>query len=272
MRLLLAVLLFLPTQLLAFEIVFPHFADGVTGETRVVTSLMIVNSDARDTTVSVVFRTGSGTRYTVELFDVETGSFLLRGSELDILVPSRKTVFLKTRGVEPIGSGWAVITVPEGYKVGGTLIFTLSNTRTGEIQTMVGVGSSPGRSTFFMPTFRDSAQRSNTAMALANNSEDSALLNTELYYAFELIDILKRIRERSFVLEAPPILGRASSLTVSLLGEATRCHLFGFNRACVALCRACLEKSLKDRVPPKEQYQEQRVQNARTVEVENAVG
>ena len=159
---------------------FRIFADGVTGETRVVTSLMIVNSDARDTTVSVVFRTGSGTLYTVELFDVETGSFLLRGSELDILVPSRKTVFLKTRGVEPIGSGWAVITVPEGYKVGGTLIFTLSNTRTGEIQTMVGVGSSPGRSTFFMPAFRDSAQRSNTAMALANNSEDSAMLQISL--------------------------------------------------------------------------------------------
>ena len=82
----------------------------------------------------------------------------------------------------------------------------------------------------------------------ASRGEPAALLNTEFYYAFELIDILKRIRERSFVLEAPPILGRASSLAVSLLGEATRCHLFGFNRACVALCRACLEKSLKDRV------------------------
>ena len=91
---------------------------------------------------------------------------------------------------------------------------------------------------------------------ITSGVEPGAFLNTEFYYAFELIDILKRIRERSFVLESPPILGRASSWVVNLLGEATRCHLFGFNRACIALCRACMEKSLKDRVPPVELLKE----------------
>ena len=95
------------------------------------------------------------------------------------------------------------------------------------------------------------------AEKVTKSAGPGAFLNTEFYYAFELIDILKRIRERSFALESPPILGRASSLAVSLLGEATRCYLFGFNRACISLCRACLEKCLRDRVPPEEQIQEQ---------------
>ena len=80
--------------------------------------------------------------------------------------------------------------------------------------------------------------------------------NTEIHYAFQLIRILKRIRERSFVLDSPPILGRASQRVVDLLGEATRCHLYGFHQACVAICRACLEKSLEERVPRSELLQE----------------
>lgn len=79
-----------------------------------------------------------------------------------------------------------------------------------------------------------------------------AFLNTEFHYAFELIGILKKIRERSFVLETPPILGAASSWAVSLLGEATRCYLFGFNRASVSLSRACMERSLRENLPRKE--------------------
>ena len=82
------------------------------------------------------------------------------------------------------------------------------------------------------------------------------VFNTEIYYAFELIDILKKIRGKSFVLETPPILGKASPWAVSLLGEATRCYLFGFNRASVSLCRACMERSLKEKVPPAELTQE----------------
>ena len=89
-----------------------------------------------------------------------------------------------------------------------------------------------------------------------STAEDAAFLNTEFHYAFELIAILKKIRERSFVLEAPPVLGKASPWAVSLLGEATRCYLFGFNRASVSLCRACMERSLLERIPQVELLRE----------------
>ncbi len=91
--------------------------------------------------------------------------------------------------------------------------------------------------------------------------------NTEIHYAFQLIGILKRIRERSFVLDSPPILGRAPRPVVQLLGEATRCHLHGFHQACVAICRACLEQSLKERVPQHELLQE-RWNNPKSGELE----
>ena len=73
--------------------------------------------------------------------------------------------------------------------------------------------------------------------------------HTEFHYAFELIRILKRIRERSFILDSPPILEKASPWAVSLLGEATRCCLFGFHRASISLCRACMERVLWEKVP-----------------------
>ena len=43
-------------------------------------------------------------------------------------------------------------------------------------------------------------------------------------------------------------MGKASAGVVELLGEATRCHLYGFHRACVAICRASMEKALKDTI------------------------
>ncbi len=72
--------------------------------------------------------------------------------------------------------------------------------------------------------------------------------NTDLHYAFELVDVLKRIREKTFVFSAPPIMGKASADVVLLLREATRSYLFGLSRASVALCRACVERLLKDRL------------------------
>ena len=61
---------------------------------------------------------------------------------------------------------------------------------------------------------------------------------------------LRWIREQSFVFTAPPIAGKASEDTVRLPGEATQAYLFGLNRACLALCRACVEslsrKELKE--------------------------
>ena len=78
---------------------------------------------------------------------------------------------------------------------------------------------------------------------------ENAKMNTEFHYAFELVDILERISDKTFVFDAPPIKGRAEPQTLDLLQEATRCYLFGLHRACVAVCRTALEDSLKQRVP-----------------------
>ena len=81
------------------------------------------------------------------------------------------------------------------------------------------------------------------------SATENAHMNTEFHYAYELVDILENISRRTFVFDAPPIVGRAKPQTLDLLQEATRCFLFGLHRACVAICRAVLEDSLAQRVP-----------------------
>ena len=81
-------------------------------------------------------------------------------------------------------------------------------------------------------------------------------MNTEFHYAYKLVDILENIGRRTFVFDAPPIVGRAEPHTLDLLQEATRCYLFGLHRACVAICRTVLEASLRQRVPESSQMAE----------------
>ena len=80
------------------------------------------------------------------------------------------------------------------------------------------------------------------------SAPNAAYFYTDLWYAFAIVDVLKRIREKTFVFSAPPILGKTTPDVINLLGEATRAFLFRFNRASVALCRACVEALLKDRL------------------------
>ena len=72
--------------------------------------------------------------------------------------------------------------------------------------------------------------------------------NTEIHYAFELLDTLAHIRARTFVFDSPPIHGKVAPNVVELLREATRSYLFGLGRSCVSLCRALLEEALRGRV------------------------
>ena len=80
-------------------------------------------------------------------------------------------------------------------------------------------------------------------------ANENGRMNTDFHYAYELVGILERIRGKTFVFDAPPIVGRAEPQTMDLLQEATRCYLFGLHRACVAVCRTALEDSLKQRIP-----------------------
>lgn len=85
--------------------------------------------------------------------------------------------------------------------------------------------------------------------AAAQQASGWFLRNTEFHYAFELTKVLGRLNKKTFKLEAPPITGLAPLSVVSYLKESTRCWLYGFHGACVSLCRACLEETLKEATP-----------------------
>jgi hypothetical protein len=91
------------------------------------------------------------------------------------------------------------------------------------------------------------ASLSEQANAVARNSE-TGRMNTEFHYAFELASILRRISGATFLFEAPPILGRADSQLVDMLGEASRCLYFGLYRSSVSICRAVVEAVLESKV------------------------
>jgi hypothetical protein len=59
--------------------------------------------------------------------------------------------------------------------------------------------------------------------------------------------VLARLAKKTFCLEAPPIIGVATVTVFAYLRESTRCWLYGFYGASVALSRACLEDMLKER-------------------------
>ena len=80
---------------------------------------------------------------------------------------------------------------------------------------------------------------------VTQQSTDWGYRNTEFHYGFELVKVLARLNKKTFNLEAPPITGVAPASVVSYLCESTRCWLYGFHGASVALSRACLEEALK---------------------------
>ena len=91
------------------------------------------------------------------------------------------------------------------------------------------------------PEYKDLAERADAA---ARNSQ-AGRMNTDLYYAFALVNVLNRIAGATFVFEAPAILGRADKDIVEMLGEATRCLLFGLFRSSASVCRSCMEAALE---------------------------
>jgi len=74
--------------------------------------------------------------------------------------------------------------------------------------------------------------------------------NTEFHYAFELTKVLGRLNKKTFKLVAPPIAGIAPDGVRSYLKESTRCWMYGFHGASIALSRACLEEVLKRALYP----------------------
>lgn len=67
----------------------------------------------------------------------------------------------------------------------------------------------------------------------------------EIYYALVLAQLLGHVSKKLPKLEHLPILDNAPDNTKEYIAEATRCYLLKLNRACISLCRACLEDTLK---------------------------
>lgn len=93
-----------------------------------------------------------------------------------------------------------------------------------------------------------SPMHSDLAEKIRMTATDDAYGNTEIHYAFELLDLLAHIRASTFVFASPPIHGKVGPDVVSLLREATRAYLLGLDGSCIAICRALLEETLQDRV------------------------
>ncbi len=78
----------------------------------------------------------------------------------------------------------------------------------------------------------------------------AAHFRQELHYALEFTELLGRTSKKVKKLDLLPILESAPENTRQLLAEATRCHLFKLDNACIALCRACVEDALNGALTP----------------------
>jgi hypothetical protein len=78
-----------------------------------------------------------------------------------------------------------------------------------------------------------------------DTASSSAHRRMEIHYSLVLCQLLARVSKKLPKLELLPIIDTAPPETRDYLAEATRCYLFKLDRACIALCRACLEDTLK---------------------------
>lgn len=100
-----------------------------------------------------------------------------------------------------------------------------------------------------IPKSRTNDTHAHLGQTVTRETTEWGRRNTEFHYAFELIKVLARLNKKTFNLVAPPISGIAPESVVSYLRASTRCWLYGFHGASVALSRACLEETLKVRLP-----------------------
>ena len=102
---------------------------------------------------------------------------------------------------------------------------------------------------------RDAGTDSATARfheKLRGRASTGAVDNTEFYYTFDFVRTLSRIHKRSFGFVPMVLEGKAPARVSECLREATRCYYLRLNLGCMALCRVCLEASLKHYVSDRE--------------------
>ena len=156
---------------------FPQIADGSAGALTLQTEFIFVNTGG-DTTVTVEFLNGSGNPLVLEL-----GS-LGSDSRFDIPLKTGESTSQKTPGTGAIAVGYARVTAGTG--VGGTAVFTTSDTATGIVQSEAGVAASSTLNSFSL--FVDSLGNTNTGLALMRPPavENGVLTNTVTEFILNL--------------------------------------------------------------------------------------
>lgn len=74
--------------------------------------------------------------------------------------------------------------------------------------------------------------------------------NLDRHYSYELVARLPQIVDRALVLEHVQHKEVANETVRRLFNEAHEVFLYGFDTACIALCRSLVEHALKNKVPP----------------------
>ncbi len=164
------------------EIVFPQLANGVSGNLGITTSIVLSNADKDELDATLKFRTSGGEPMSVELYDSATREVVGSGTTIVVPIPGFESVFLETRGEGDLAVGWARVSAPSGKLMGGVAAYQILDSGTGTIQSIVGVGASSATPAFLVPVRRDVSLDTNTAIALANNSDVTVRLR---YYLFD---------------------------------------------------------------------------------------
>ena len=164
------------------EIVFPQLANGVSGNLGIATSIVLSNAGRDEFDATLRFRTSRGEPMSVELFDSTTGKAVGSGARIVVPVPGFESVFLETRGEGDLSVGWATVSAPSGNLMGGVAAYQILDSGTRTIQSIVGIGASSATPAFMVPVRRDVSLDTNTAIALANNSDATVRLR---YYLFD---------------------------------------------------------------------------------------
>lgn len=214
------------------EIVFPQLANGVSGNLGITTSIVLSNADKDELDATLKFRTSGGEPMSVELYNSATREVVGSGTTIVVPIPGFESVFLETRGEGDLAVGWARVSAPSGKLMGGVAAYQILDSGTGTIQSIVGVGASSATPAFLVPVRRDVSLDTNTAIALANNSDVTVRLryflfdNEGLTNATGTISLEPRSQLPRFVNEIVPSVGERFYGTMHFLrvdsdGEVT---------------------------------------------------
>jgi hypothetical protein len=153
-------------------IYFPQAVDGAFGQDQFQTTFILANAGLTNASVTLSFFDSAG-----QPMDLDLPGFGVRDNVRLTLVP-RQFLFIQTAGTGLPKVGYARLT-SNNLSVGGTAIFTQTDTPSGVTLFEAGVPSTIPRKTFSI--FHDSLGVRDTGIAFVNASAEAAQVTVTLY-------------------------------------------------------------------------------------------